>query len=131
MLSSYCCLIYHRTLPAEVRRDYSDPVAGPYIEHVLPAVKWDKSPRPDPAKYEHPDDVLKRVCSSFAPSFYSFLPKGTISRGKMRLGREANHSPPPSTEVKNGWSYTSTPLTSLWCGTSLSPGTILHLPSVQ
>jgi hypothetical protein len=25
------------------------------------------------------------------------------------LGREAYHSPPPSTEVKNAWSYTSTP----------------------
>jgi hypothetical protein len=28
----------------------------------------------------------------------------------MRPGREVDHSPPPNTEVKNEWSYTSTPL---------------------
>ena len=26
-----------------------------------------------------------------------------------RLGREADHSPPPNAEVKNTWSYTSIP----------------------
>jgi hypothetical protein len=26
-----------------------------------------------------------------------------------RPGREADHSPPPSAEVKNAWSYTTTP----------------------
>jgi hypothetical protein len=30
-----------------------------------------------------------------------------------RLGREANHSPPSNDEVKNEWSYTSTPPISL------------------
>jgi hypothetical protein len=29
---------------------------------------------------------------------------------EKRPQREANHSPPPRTEVKNEWSYTSTPL---------------------
>jgi hypothetical protein len=31
-------------------------------------------------------------------------------------GREADHSPPSSAEVKNAWSYTSTPHTSSWHG---------------
>jgi hypothetical protein len=29
--------------------------------------------------------------------------------GSYRQGREADHSPPSSAEVKNAWSYTSTP----------------------
>jgi hypothetical protein len=33
---------------------------------------------------------------------------GTLSVGVKRPGREADHSPPSSTEVKNAWSYTST-----------------------
>jgi hypothetical protein len=32
-----------------------------------------------------------------------------LSLGVKRLGREADHSPPSSAEVKNVWSYTSTP----------------------
>jgi hypothetical protein len=35
---------------------------------------------------------------------------GSPSAGVKRPGREANHSPPPSAEVKNAWSYTSTPV---------------------
>jgi hypothetical protein len=31
------------------------------------------------------------------------------SLGVKRLGREADQSPPSSAEVKNAWSYTSTP----------------------
>jgi hypothetical protein len=34
---------------------------------------------------------------------------GALSVGVKRPGREANHSPPSSSEVKNEWSYTSTP----------------------
>jgi hypothetical protein len=34
--------------------------------------------------------------------------KGSFPGGK-RPGREADHSPPSSAEVKNVWSYTSTP----------------------
>jgi hypothetical protein len=35
--------------------------------------------------------------------------KGALSLEEKRSGREANHSPPSSAEVKNAWSYTSTP----------------------
>jgi hypothetical protein len=34
---------------------------------------------------------------------------GAPSLGVKRPGREADHSPPSSAEVKNAWSYTSTP----------------------
>jgi hypothetical protein len=34
---------------------------------------------------------------------------GALSLGVNRSGREADHSPPSSAEVKNAWSYTSTP----------------------
>jgi hypothetical protein len=34
---------------------------------------------------------------------------GGLSLGVKRPGREADHSPPSSAEVKNAWSYTSTP----------------------
>jgi hypothetical protein len=33
---------------------------------------------------------------------------GALCLGVKRLGREANHSSPPSDKVKNTWSYTST-----------------------
>jgi hypothetical protein len=36
-------------------------------------------------------------------------PPGALSLGIKRPGREADHSPPSSAEVKNAWSYTSTP----------------------
>jgi hypothetical protein len=35
---------------------------------------------------------------------------GALSPRIKRPGREVNHTPPPSAEVKNGWSYTYTPL---------------------
>jgi hypothetical protein len=34
---------------------------------------------------------------------------GALSLGVKRTGREAYHSPPSSAEIKNAWSYTSTP----------------------
>jgi hypothetical protein len=34
---------------------------------------------------------------------------GALSIGVKRPGREADHSPPSSAEVKNAWNYTSTP----------------------
>jgi len=45
--------------------------------------------------------------------------------GVKRPGREADHSPPSSAEVKNAWSYTSTPphVFMTWC---LVKCTILH-----
>jgi hypothetical protein len=46
--------------------------------------------------------VVRRPASS---------PMGTreFFSGVKRPGREADHSPPSSAEVKNAWSYTSTP----------------------
>jgi hypothetical protein len=38
----------------------------------------------------------------------SWVP-GVLSLGVKRPDREADHSPPSSTDVKNAWSYTSTP----------------------
>jgi hypothetical protein len=35
--------------------------------------------------------------------------QGDLSLGVKRQGREADHSPPSSAEVKNAWSYTCTP----------------------
>jgi hypothetical protein len=35
--------------------------------------------------------------------------QGALSLGIKRLGREGDRSPPSSAEVKNAWSYTSTP----------------------
>jgi hypothetical protein len=42
---------------------------------------------------------------------------GTLSLGIKRPGREADHSPPSSAEVKNAWSCTSTPQYAFmpWC----------------
>jgi hypothetical protein len=42
---------------------------------------------------------------------------GTLSLGVKRLGREADHLRPSSVEVKNAWSYTSTPQYAfmVWC----------------
>jgi hypothetical protein len=42
---------------------------------------------------------------------------GALSLGVKRPGGEANHSPPSSAEVKNAWSYTSTPqyVFMAWC----------------
>jgi hypothetical protein len=39
--------------------------------------------------------------------------------GVKRPGRETDNSPPSKAEVKNAWSYTSTPNTPLWCGARL------------
>jgi hypothetical protein len=40
-----------------------------------------------------------------------------LSPGVKRPGREADHSPPTSAEVKNAWSYTSIPqyVFIAWC----------------
>jgi hypothetical protein len=42
------------------------------------------------------------------PASYPWVP-GALSLGVKQLVREADHSPPSSAEVKNVWSYTSTP----------------------
>jgi hypothetical protein len=42
---------------------------------------------------------------------------GVLSTWVKQLGCEADHSPPPSAQVKNAWSYTSTPqyVLMVWC----------------
>jgi hypothetical protein len=49
--------------------------------------------------------------------------------GEKLLGHEADHSHPSSAEVKNAWSYTSTPLYAFmtWCSVKKSTGTSLPL----
>jgi hypothetical protein len=42
------------------------------------------------------------------PNLYP-LGTGALSPGVKRPGREADHSPPTSVEIKNTWVYTSTP----------------------
>jgi hypothetical protein len=53
-----------------------------------------------------------RVQTGFGvyPASYPMDPGGPFPGGKARPGNEADHSPPSSAEVKNAWSYTSTPL---------------------
>jgi hypothetical protein len=43
--------------------------------------------------------------------------RGALSLGIKRPGCEADHSPPSSAEIKNAWSYTSTPqyVFMAWC----------------
>jgi hypothetical protein len=40
---------------------------------------------------------------------------GALSFGVKRQGREANHSPPSTAEVKNAWIYTFTPTIRFHC----------------
>jgi hypothetical protein len=42
------------------------------------------------------------------PASYPMGTRGSFP-GVKRPGREADHSPPISAEIKNAWSYTSTP----------------------
>jgi hypothetical protein len=46
--------------------------------------------------------------SSVHPTSYTMC-TGSTFQGVKRLGREADHSPPTSAEVKKMWIYTSTP----------------------
>jgi hypothetical protein len=41
------------------------------------------------------------------PNFLSNMHRGLLHRGLNRPKRELDHSPSPSTEVKNSWSFTS------------------------
>jgi hypothetical protein len=43
------------------------------------------------------------------PASYPVGKLGALSPGVERPGREADHSPPSSADVKNSWSCTSTP----------------------
>jgi hypothetical protein len=63
-----------------------------------------------------PDEVKNFLFStSSRPALGSTQPPtqcvpGALSPGVKRLGREADHPPPASTEVKKMWIYTSTPI---------------------
>jgi hypothetical protein len=51
---------------------------------------------------------------------------GAFSPGVKRAEHETNHSPLPSAKIKNAWSYSYSPYTSLWRGALLGKGQ-LHL----
>jgi hypothetical protein len=48
------------------------------------------------------------ACSGVLPASYP-MGAGDSFPGVKRPGREPDHSPPSSAEVRNVWSYTSTP----------------------
>jgi hypothetical protein len=54
---------------------------------------------------------------------------GSLSLGIKRPEHEADHSPPSSTEVKNVWSYTSTPQYAFmeWCSVKAQEHLYLYL----
>jgi hypothetical protein len=54
---------------------------------------------------------------------------GALSLGVKRPGRKADYSAASSSEVKNAWSYTSTPQYTImaWCSVKKSTGTTLPL----
>jgi hypothetical protein len=57
--------------------------------------------------------IFPFITASRQPLGHTQLPMqwgpGSLSFGAKRPGRESDHSPPSSAEVKNVWSYTSTP----------------------
>jgi hypothetical protein len=55
---------------------------------------------------------------------------GALSLGLQPPGRKADNTPPSSAEVKNAWSYTSTPTIRLmaWCSVKKSQGQLYLLP---
>jgi hypothetical protein len=61
-----------------------------------------------------------RLCPVLGPTQppIQWVP-ATLSPGAKRPGREADHSPPSSAEVKNAWNYTSTPHTPSRCSAQL------------
>jgi hypothetical protein len=54
---------------------------------------------------------------------------GALSLGVKRSGREADHSPPSGAEVKNEWSYVSTPqyVFMEWCSVKAQGQLYLYL----
>jgi hypothetical protein len=54
---------------------------------------------------------------------------GVLSLGVKRPGREGDHSPPSSAEVKNAWSYTPTPQYTFmaWCSVKAQRQLYLYL----
>jgi hypothetical protein len=58
---------------------------------------------------------------------------GALSLGVKRPGREADHSPPSSAELKTEWSYTSTPQYAFmaWCSVKKAQGQLCLLLSLS
>jgi hypothetical protein len=58
---------------------------------------------------------------------------GVLSLGVKRPGRETDHSPTSSAEVKNAWSYTSTPQYAFmaWCSVKAQGQLYLYLTYVN
>jgi hypothetical protein len=84
--------------------------------------------------YVVPRLLVSFQCSTCSYITYITLLPFTAQQNRIKLleykivqrpGREAHHSPPSNAEVKNEWSYTSTPPTSSWRGAWLSTGTTL------
>jgi hypothetical protein len=77
--------------------------AGSGFYGTIPGGDWEffSSP-PRPERFWSPPSLLSN-------GYREALPLG--AKGPRR---EANHSPPSSAEVKNAWSYTSTPPTRLY-----------------
>jgi hypothetical protein len=63
------------------------------------------------------------------PSLLSNRYRGLFCWGVKQLGREADHSSPSSAEVKNAWSYTSTPQYAFmaWCSVKAQGQLYLYL----
>jgi hypothetical protein len=57
--------------------------------------------------------------------------QGPFSPRVKRQGREADHSPPSSAEVKNAWSYTSTQYAFMALCSVKNTGTTLSLPNLE
>jgi hypothetical protein len=62
-----------------------------------------------------------QTVSGVHPASYPWVP-GTLPLGVKRPGREADHSPPSSAEVKNAWSYTCEHITRLFANKINSMG---------
>jgi hypothetical protein len=54
------------------------------------------------------------ILNASRPALRPIQPLDKWVRGAISPGRETHHSHPPSVEVKNVWSYTSTPHTPSW-----------------
>jgi hypothetical protein len=85
----------------------------------IPVGGWEPFSSPCPEQFWSP------------PSLLSGGYRGALSLGIKWPGREADHSPPSSAEVKNAWSYTSTPsqyVFMAWCLFKHRDNFIFYLP---
>jgi hypothetical protein len=73
---------------------------------------------------------MERVSEQEIRHIFPFIVPGALSLAIKRQGREAGHSPPSSAEVKNAWSYTSTPQYAFMTWYSVN-FTFLSLPFIQ